>query len=93
MNKIVKITLLTILVNVVVALLWIVPANYPNNENSLAWVLTGFTISGITLPEQVVVGIVFAAGNSKKEMGKGLLLATGICMLIGLSYCGALMIQ
>jgi hypothetical protein len=54
----------------------------------------GFMLTGIVLLAQLITGIVFAAGNqknNKKEIGKGLLLATGICLLIGLSVCGSML--
>lgn len=82
---------MAIVANLALAAAWIVPSNYASNENALAWVILGFMVSGVALIMQLVLGIVFTAGNTKKETGKGLLLATGICLLIGLSYCGILM--
>jgi hypothetical protein len=91
MNKVLKITIVSVLANIALAVLWIIPSNYAKNENGLGWFLFGFMISGAALFIQLLLGIIFAAGQVKKDMGKGLLLATGICLLIGLSYCGALM--
>jgi hypothetical protein len=36
---------------------------------------------------ELVLGIVFAAGETKKDLGAGLLIGLGITLLIGLSIC------
>ncbi len=91
MNNVLRTTFVVVLVNILLAALWLIPLNYAKDEDGLGWLIIGFIISGMAMFVQLIIGIVFAAGNHKKELGKGLLLATGICLVIGLSYCGAIM--
>jgi hypothetical protein len=49
-----------------------------------------FLVPIIILIAELILGIVFAAGKTKKDFGKGLLIGAGITVLIGLSVCGFL---
>jgi hypothetical protein len=91
MSKVLRYTVTAVLANILLAFLWLIPSNYAKNEDGLGWIIIGFIISGMALFIQLILGIIFAVGQNKKDLGKGLLLATGICLLIGLSVCGVML--
>lgn len=63
-----------------------------NGDGAIGWLVLIFAAAVLSLFVQLIIGIVFAAGTEKKELGKAMLLCVGIFLLIGLSVCGSLII-
>jgi len=93
MSKFVKTLLITIAANIGAGFLLCIPLFSAKGEDGLGWLLGAFAIMGFALLVQLIIGIAFVAGNSHKETGKGMLLAVGIILLVGLSICGGGMIM
>jgi len=93
MSKFVKTLLITIAANTGVAALLCIPIFNAKGEDGIGWLVGGLVILGLALLVQLVIGIAFVAGTQNKETGKGMLLAVGIILLIGLSICGGGMIM
>ena len=92
MSKFVKALLITLAANIGAAAILCAPI-LVSKEDPTGWILLAFVIVGLALVIQFIMGIVFVAGNDRKETGKGMLLAVGIILLIGLSICGGGLIR
>ena len=92
MSKFVKTLLIVLGANIGAAVLLCLPILSAKGEDGLAWLVLAFIVVGLALLVQLVIGIVFAAGTSRRETGKGMLVGVGILLLIGLSVCGGGMI-
>jgi hypothetical protein len=88
MSKFVKVLLIALAANIGTAALLCLPLLFAKGEDGLGWMLLAFFGMCLALLVQLIVGIVFAAGATRRETGKGLLVAVGILLLIGLSVCG-----
>jgi uncharacterized membrane protein (DUF485 family) len=56
------------------------------NEDGLGALIIAFVIGVLSLLVQLIIALVYIVGE-KKELGKAMLLSTGIILLIGLSVC------
>ncbi|MBS1564187.1 MAG: hypothetical protein JST39_07345 [Bacteroidetes bacterium] len=88
MSKFVKALLIVLLGNIALALVFVLPMFMAKGEDGLAWLVLGLVVMGLALLVQLILGIVFVAGQTKKEIGKALLVGTGLLLIIGLSVCG-----
>lgn len=61
------------------------------DDSVLVALILGFVGGGILLFVQLILGIVFVAGQ-KKDLGKAMLLTVGIFLLVGLSVCSSMVI-
>jgi hypothetical protein len=59
-----------------------------SNDGAITWLFAMLIIGLLSLLIQLIIAIVWAAGRTKKQMGKALLLAVGLFFLIGLFTCG-----
>lgn len=86
MNNIFKYALIVFGINVIVYvfLIMITTAFGDNLEVALSLL---FLVPIIILLGELILGIIFAAGTKKKDLGKGMLIGCGITILIGLSVC------
>jgi len=87
MSKFAKALLITLAANIGAAAILCVPI-LMSKKDVLGWLLLAFVIMGIALVIQLIMGIVYVAGNDRKETGKAMLVAVGILLLIGFSICG-----
>jgi hypothetical protein len=92
MNKVVKIMLLTLLANAALFAVWLIPAYVSNDNDFFGWILIGFLAVGAACLVEMIMGIVFIAGLTKKQVGQGMLLGIGVTVLIGLSVCGGMLV-
>ena len=92
MNKVVKMMLIILGINLAAAGLLSLPLFFSKGEDGLGWLLVGFVLMGVALLVQLIAGIAMAAGSRRPETGKGMLLAVGIIFLIGLSVCSGTML-
>jgi hypothetical protein len=46
-----------------------------------------FLVPGLLIILQLILGVIFAVGNKREAIGKGMLIAVGLILLIGLSFC------
>ena len=87
MNNIFKYAMIVFLSNVVVYVIFIMITTAFGDDLDVALTLLLF-VPIIVLLAELIFGIVFAAGQTKKDLGKGLLIGCGVTILIGLSICG-----
>lgn len=88
MNRVTKYTLIAIGLNVLAGLLLAAPFLFVKNEDwVMGWLVVMLLLHVLSLAIQFIVGIVLANREGKKDMGKGMLLAVGIILLIGFSVC------
>ena len=91
MNKIVGYTVLFVIADIVVLLLFSLIANLfftsdrQYDLSGVFFVLIGFPIF---LLVQMIVGGVLASKPKTKDLGKAMLLSAGIILLVGLALCG-----
>jgi hypothetical protein len=58
-----------------------------------SWLFVMLAAGPLSIFIQLIIGIVWAAGNKKKEMGKALLLTVGLFLLIGLFTCSPFLLR
>ena len=88
MNKVLKYMLIAIGLNIVSGLLLAAPFLFLKNQDwVVGWLVLSLLLGCLSLFVQFIVGIVFANRESKKDIGKGMLLSVGIILLVGLSVC------
>ena len=87
MSKFVKTLLITLAINIGVGGLLCLPVFTSRSDEGLSWLLLAFGVVGTGLVVQLIIGIVFVASEPRRETGKGILLAVGILLLIGLAVC------
>ena len=87
MNKVVKYLLITLGINLGAATLLALPILSSKGEDGLVWLLLDAVVMGIALLVQLIVGIVWAAGSTKRQLGQAMLIAVGIVFVVGLSVC------
>lgn len=81
------------LYNILLAVLMFLPLIFiGDTDSSLGWLFIILVVAGLSLLIQFIVGLVYAAGTTKKEFGKAMLLCVGIFLLIGLGVCGSMFI-
>lgn len=88
MSNVVKYTLIAIGLNILLALVLFIPVAVMDGDAMTAYLVFLLFFTPLSLLVQLIVGIVFAAGEKKKEIGKGILLSVGFFLLVGLSICG-----
>jgi hypothetical protein len=89
MNKVGKYALIIFSVNVLTYILFIaITVAFGDNLEVALTML--FLIPIIMLLGELILGIIFAFSQSKKELGQGMLIGLGATLLIGLSVCGVL---
>ena len=89
MNKVTKYALIVTVTNLVVfALLVVFTINFGDELDVALVLLLFFPLLMLVL--ELIVGIVYAVGESKKDIGAGLLIGCGLTLLIGLSVCGVM---
>lgn len=89
MNNTFKYALIVFGVNLILFVLLLMITNAVGDNLDVALTLL-FLVPILLLLVELVLGIIFAAGKTKKDFGKGLLIGAGITVLIGLSVCGIL---
>lgn len=89
MSKVTKYALMIAGANLVVIFV-LVAATFSTTNLDLALTLM-FAVPAVVLGLELIVGIVFALGNSRKDLGGGLLIGVGITLLVGLSVCGIML--
>ena len=89
MNNVFKYAAIVFAGNVILFVLLLMITNAVGDNLDVALTLL-FLVPIIILILELVLGIIFAAGNTKRDLGKGLLIGFGITLLIGLSVCGIL---
>ncbi|MBD0279236.1 MAG: hypothetical protein ICV81_14945 [Flavisolibacter sp.] len=88
MNKVAKYMLIAIGLNIASGLLLAAPFLFLKNQDwVVGWLVLSLLLGCLSLFVQFIVGIVFAAGENKRDVGKGILLSVGVILLIGLSVC------
>ena len=92
MNKVIIYALKSLGINFAVAVVLFLPLTFIRSDPAITWLLALAVIGVLSLAIQLVIGIVYAAGEEKHELGKGMILAVGIIFLIGLSVCGPMWI-
>ena len=90
MNKVVKTMLITVAINLLAGALFLIPAFTSGSRDGLSWALGALVVVGGGLLVELVVGIILAAGNDKRQTGQGLLLAVGVTLLIGFVVCSGM---
>jgi hypothetical protein len=89
MNKVGRYALIVFSANVLLYILFIaITLMFGDNLDVALTVL--FLVPIIVLLGELICGIVFSVGQSKRELGQGLLIGVGATLLIGLSVCGIL---
>ncbi len=89
-NRVFKLALKSVGYNLLGALLLASPLLLlmdNKNDGAIVWLFVLLVIGPLSLLTQLIIGIVWASGTRKKELGKGMLLAVGLFLLIGLLTC------
>lgn len=89
MNKVGKYALIVFTINVV-AYVFLIMITVALGDNLEAALTLLFLVPIILLLAELILGIIFAVGQSKKALGQGMLIGLGVSLLIGLSVCGIL---
>ena len=89
MNNVFKYAAIVFAGNIILFVLLLMITNAVGDNLDVALTLL-FLVPILLLLFELIFGIIFAAGKSKKDFGKGLLIGCGITVLIGLSVCGIL---
>jgi hypothetical protein len=92
MNKVIIYALKSLGINFAAAVVLFLPLTVMGSDAAITWLLALAVIGVISLAIQLIVGIVYAAGETNHELGKGMILSVGIIFLIGLSVCGPMWI-
>jgi ABC-type transport system involved in multi-copper enzyme maturation permease subunit len=89
MNKVSRYALITFAANVVlfVILIGITAAFNDNLDVALTLLLM---VPILALLGEIICGIAFTISETKRDLGKGMLIGVGITVLIGFSVCGIL---
>ena len=88
MNNVVKYALISIGLNIAFAVVLFIPVMFLRSDDGYGYLFFLLAIGPLSLIGQLIVGIVYAAGNTKQDLGKGMLLAVGFFLVVGLSVCG-----
>lgn len=89
MNRVTTYALMTFGINVAILILLImVTVAFGDNLEVALWLLLMVPI--VVILAEIILGLVFAMGQRRKELGQGILLGCGATLLIGLSVCGIL---
>ena len=51
-----------------------------------------FLVPGLLIILQLILGVILTVGSKRDAVGKGMLIAVGLIMLIGLSFCSIISI-
>lgn len=86
MKQATKIVLINAAIAVVIALMSFMSESHVQSSEFFAWL--GLSCLGIGLLDLVIAVILFIAGPSNYNMGKGFLLSSGILILTGFAVCG-----
>lgn len=89
-NRVFKLALKSVGYNLLGALLLASPLLFlmdNKNDGAIVWLLVLLVVGPLSLLTQLIIGIVWASGTRKKDLGKGMLLAVGLFLLIGLLTC------
>jgi hypothetical protein len=89
-NRVYKLALKSVGYNLLGALLLASPLLFlkdNKNDGAIVWLFVLLVVGPLSLLTQLIMGIVWASGTRKKELGKGMLLAVGLFLLIGLLTC------
>jgi hypothetical protein len=89
MNQFVKYLLIILASNIILFVIFFIPAFTTRGNDSLGPAIIAFLLIGLSLLVQLIVGLVFLNQENKREMGQAMLLSTGIFLLIGFSICSA----
>jgi uncharacterized membrane protein len=89
MNKVIIYALKSLGINFAAGVILFLPLMVMNSTAAINWLLVLAVIGVLSLVIQLIIGIVYAAGE-KHELGKGMMLAVGIIFLIGFSVCGSM---
>jgi hypothetical protein len=87
MNQFVKYLLIILASNIILFVIFFIPAFTTSGNDSLGPAIIAFLLIGLSLLVQLIVGLVFLNQESKREMGQVMLLSAGIFLLIGFSVC------
>jgi hypothetical protein len=87
MNQFVKYLLIILASNIILFVIFFIPAFTTSGNDSLGPAIIAFLLIGLSLLVQLIVGLVFLNQESKREMGQAMLLSAGIFLLIGFSVC------
>jgi hypothetical protein len=87
MNNVIKYALISVGLNLLAGIVLFIPLTFAGGDG-YGYLFFLMAIGPLSLIGQLVVGLVYAAGDKKKELGQGMLLAVGFFLLVGLSICG-----
>lgn len=92
MNTFFKLVLKVMGLNLLSFLVFLAPTFLGSQKgyDALGAFLLGLIAIGVSLFVQLIIGIVFSAGEKRKHLGQALLVSTGVFLLIGFSLCGGL---
>lgn len=80
--------MISIGLNILAALVLFAPLLILRYESQTNYLFFLLAIGPLSLIGQLIVGLVYAVGDKKKDLGKGMLLSVGFFLLVGLSVCG-----
>ena len=89
MNKFFKYILIVFAANIILFLLFLLPAFIYEGHDSLGPAIIGFFLIGLSLLIQLIVGLTYLNNEKKREIGQAMLLTTGLFLLIGFSICSS----
>jgi hypothetical protein len=87
MNRFIKYLLIILASNIILFIIFFIPAFTSSGKDSLGPALMGLLLIGLSLLVQLIVGSVFLGKENKREIGQAMLLSAGIFLLIGFSIC------
>lgn len=88
MNNVVKTILISIGLNLLLAVLLSAPLLFGVFlDNAIVWLLLLAGVGSLSLLIQLFIGVVYLFNPEKKETGQGMLITVGLFMLIGFTMC------
>ena len=82
--------LIIVAINLLAGALFLIPAFTSGSRDGLSWALGALMVVGGGLLVEFIVGIILAAGTKRTQTGRGMLLAVGVTLLIGLAVCSSM---
>lgn len=89
MNRFYKYVMIVLGLNILSIFIFCLPVFFPHSGqyDALGWLVVGLILTAMSLFVQLILGLVYAGSEKKKELGQAMLLVVGIFTLIGFSLC------
>ncbi len=89
MNKVLKITLISIVLNLLLALVLCIPFFFfGEGGESIYWLIVLAIVGVVSLALQLIVSIIFMLSEKRRQTGQGMMISVGLFLLAGFAFSG-----